>query len=59
MGMKLGPSYYGKIEATMLRRVFGSEREEVAWNWREFKDDELHTSYYFSHFPRAVRNTFI
>jgi hypothetical protein len=33
------------FENRVLRRIFGSEREEVAGGWRRLHNDELHNVY--------------
>jgi hypothetical protein len=44
MGLKLDQSL-SVLEITVLRRTFGSKREEVAGGLRKLHDEELHKSY--------------
>jgi hypothetical protein len=46
MGVQLGLSYQGKhrwkvFKNRVLRRIFGSKREEVAGGWRRLHNEEL------------------
>jgi hypothetical protein len=46
MGLKLDLSHQGRtqteFENRVLKRIFGSKREEVAGGWRTLHNEELH-----------------
>jgi hypothetical protein len=35
----------GRLENRMLRRIFGTKREEVTGGWRRLHNEELHNLY--------------
>jgi len=50
MGVKLGPSHRRKdrvqvFQNRVLRRIPGTEREEMAEGWRRLHNEELHNMY--------------
>jgi hypothetical protein len=40
----------------MLRKILGSEREEVTGDWRKLHDEELHDSYSFPGMVWVIRS---
>jgi hypothetical protein len=44
------------FENRFLRRIFGSEREEVAGGWKRLHDEELHNIYSSPNFIRVVKS---
>jgi hypothetical protein len=40
----------------VLRRLFGSKREEVAGAWRRLHNEELHNLYSFPHVIRVFKS---
>jgi hypothetical protein len=50
MGVKLGLSYKYRLkvfENRVLRRIFGSKRDEVTGEWRRLHKEELYDLYFF------------
>jgi hypothetical protein len=41
---------------TVLRRIFGPEREEVAGRWMKLPNDELHNLYSSSNFINSIKS---
>jgi hypothetical protein len=39
----------------VLRRIFGSGREEVAGDWRKLNNEELHNLYASPHTIRVIK----
>jgi hypothetical protein len=44
------------FENRVLRRIFGSKREEVAGGWRRLHNEELHYLYSSSHITRVIKS---
>jgi hypothetical protein len=43
-------------ENRVLRRVFGSKRDEVTGEWRKLHNEELNDLYYFPNIVRVVKS---
>jgi hypothetical protein len=43
------------FENRMLRRIFGSKREEVMGDWRKLHSEELHNLYSLSSIMRMIK----
>jgi len=61
MGMKLGLSLREKsrlrvFEIRVLRRIFGSKRDEVTSEWRRLHSEELHDFYCSPNFIRVIKS---
>jgi hypothetical protein len=39
----------------VLRRIFGSKREEVTGGWRKLRNEELHNLYTYSNIIRMIK----
>jgi hypothetical protein len=46
----------GVFENTVLRRIFGFNREEVAEGWRRLRNEELHNSYTSPNIVKVVKS---
>jgi hypothetical protein len=44
------------LENRVLRRIFGSKRDEVAGGWRKLHNEELHNSYSSPSIIRMIRS---
>jgi hypothetical protein len=44
--LKQNKLYLVEIEFKVLRRIFGTERDEVTGGWRKLHNEELHNVYY-------------
>jgi len=44
------------FENRVLRRVFGSKREEVTGEWRKLRNEELRDLYSFANIVRVVKS---
>jgi len=43
-------------ENSMLRKVFGPKREEVTWEWRKLRNEELNDLYPLPNIVRVVKS---
>jgi hypothetical protein len=43
------------FEIRVLRRIFGSKKDEVIGGWRKLHDEELHNLYYSPNIIRKVK----
>jgi hypothetical protein len=43
------------FEDRILRRIFGSRREEVVGGWRRLHNEELHNLYYSASIIRVIK----
>jgi hypothetical protein len=43
-------------ENRVLRRIFGTEREEVAGDWRRLHNEELHYTYVSTYIVRVMKS---
>ena len=44
------------FENTALRRVFGTKRDEVTWEWRKLHNEELNDLYFSPNTVRAIKS---
>jgi hypothetical protein len=44
------------LEARVLRRIFGPNREEVAGGWKTLQDEKLHKLYGLPHIVRMIKS---
>jgi len=44
------------FENRVLRRIFGTKRDEVAWEWRKLHNEELNDLYCSSNIVRVIKS---
>jgi hypothetical protein len=44
------------FEKSMLRRIFGPKRDEVTWEWRKLRNEELHDLYSSPTIVRVIKS---
>jgi hypothetical protein len=44
------------FESSVLRRIFGAKREEVAGGWRRLHNEELHNLYASQNIVRVIKS---
>jgi hypothetical protein len=44
------------LESRVLRRIFGSKRNEITGEWRKLHNEELHDLYFSPTFVRVVKS---
>jgi hypothetical protein len=44
------------FESRVLRKIFGSEREEVTGEWRKLRNEELNDRYYSPNIVRVIKS---
>jgi hypothetical protein len=45
------------FESRVLRKIYGSKRDEVIWEWRKLHNEELHDLYFSPNIFRVMKST--